>query len=466
MDGARQKVFRRCEMKANWLWSLWQGILLSMALGFSRQGEKRFVEWATGLALNIEEHTITQSLVGLDRPQDWKALESFDEYGAFDIRLVQYSLACDLEELPNRLWHGYRAWAGDDTKVHRNSPDVWGTCTFHNYSARCPNRASTVRAHNWVVTGALLPNDGYPAYFLPVAGQLYFRESQLPEPQKGPPITFHTKCELIVAQFRQHALDCRCDDDERNARQAKDLAIFDGGFALGNVVQPLVKPSDPALPRIDVLTRLRHDARLYAVPPAERRPSQKGPTPKWGKRLAAPSKGGEWQTEWQTGKAFIYGRVREVKYKCVLCLWRVLGHDVTVKAVFALVEGYDKPFTLVSSATELSGLQIVELFCARFRQEDGFRDLKQRLGWEECRAWTRQPIERTTQALLAAMTALRQLQFGLEDAGPEDWWLRPPWNPHKTRPSVLDLERLLRQHREGIQRCLADWLDGEGKAGD
>src|ERR1700686_5565798 len=97
MDGARQKVFRRCEMKANWLWSLWQGILLSMALGFSRQGEKRFVEWATGLALNIEEHTITQSLVGLDRPQDWKALESFAEYGAFDIRLVQYSLACDLE---------------------------------------------------------------------------------------------------------------------------------------------------------------------------------------------------------------------------------------------------------------------------------------------------------------------------------------------------------------------------------
>jgi hypothetical protein len=32
---------------------------------------------------------------------------------------------------------------------------------------------------------------------------------------------------------------------------------------------------------------------------------------------------------------------------------------------------------------ELTGLQMVELFTARFRQEDGFRDLKQRLGWEE-----------------------------------------------------------------------------------
>ena len=37
---------------------------------------------------------------------------------------------------------------------------------------------------------------------------------------------------------------------------------------------------------------------------------------------------------------------------------------------------------------------MLELFCARFRQEDGFRDLKQRLGWEECRAWTKQPILR------------------------------------------------------------------------
>jgi hypothetical protein len=62
---------------------------------------------------------------------------------------------------------------------------------------------------------------------------------------------------------------------------------------------------------------------------------------------------------------------------------------------------------LVSSATELSGLQLVELFCARFRQEDGFRDLKQRLDWEECRAWTRDSIERTTQAQWVTMSLLR-----------------------------------------------------------
>ena len=96
-------------------------------------------------------------------------------------------------------------------------------------------------------------------------------------------------------------------------------------------------------------------------------------------------------------KAFIYGRMRKVRWKEVVCLWRVLGHDVKAKAVVAEVEGYKKRFTIISSAVGLSGLELVELFAARFRQEDGFRDLKQRLGWEECRAWTRRPIERTSQ---------------------------------------------------------------------
>ncbi len=42
-------------MKATWLWSRWQALLLSLALGFTRRGRQRFVEWVTALALNVEE---------------------------------------------------------------------------------------------------------------------------------------------------------------------------------------------------------------------------------------------------------------------------------------------------------------------------------------------------------------------------------------------------------------------------
>src|SRR5205085_12178146 len=124
--------------------------------------------------------------------------------------------------------------------------------------------------------------------------------------------------------------------------------------------------------------------------------------------------GGRWPGPGREGAVFLYGRKRHVRWKEVVCLWRVLGHETPVKAVVAEVEGYRQRFTLVTSALGLTGLQVLELFCARFRQEDGFRDLKQRLGWEECRAWTKDPILRTTQVVFVTLTVLRLLQFRLE----------------------------------------------------
>jgi DDE superfamily endonuclease len=441
--------------QATLLWTAWQALLQQFAWAFTRPGHRRFAEWVTALALNVEEHTITQSVVAIGRTADWKALETFAEYGAWRADYVTRSLTQLVEKAPGRCWLCYRVSAVDDTKVHRNSEGVWGTCTFHEYTARCPNRAATVRAHNWVVLGALLRNPEKPAWFLPISGRLYFRKSQLPELPEHPgrTETFRTKCELAVELLREQA----------RISGGAHLGVFDGGFALKSVVRPLAEPEDGS-PRIEFLTRLRHDARIYALPPTERRPGQRGPMPKWGRKLSPPRQGGRWTRSWQKGEAFLYGRRREVLWKEVVCLWRVSGHGVPVKAVVAKVEGYKKRFTLVSSAVALTGLQMVELFCARFRQEDGFRDLKQRLGWEECRAWTRNPIERTTQAQWVTMSLLRLLQFRLDAEGCTDWWSPPPWNPKKDRPSVLDVGRLLRGHRPEIQRFLSDWLEDDGEA--
>lgn len=437
-------------------WSIWLDLLGPFAWAhFTRKGYRRFVEWVTALALNVEEHTITQSVTAIERVADWKALESFAEYGRWEPWAVAATLTRLIEAAPGRDWHGYRISAVDDTKVHRNSEGVWGTCTFHEYTARCPNRASTVRAHNWVVLGALLHDPEKPAWFLPISGRLYFRKSQLPfrSGATGPKEAFRTKCELAVELLRERA----------DIADGPHLAVFDGGFALRSVVRPLASPEDDS-PRIEFLTRLRHDARLHALPPQGRRKGQRGPTPKWGRKLSPPRQGGRWPGAWREGEAYIYGRKRKVRWKEVTCLWRVAGHDVTVKAVVASVEGYKKRFTLVSSATGLTGLQMVELFAARFRQEDGFRDLKQRLGWEECRAWTRNPIERTSQAQWTTMSLLRLLQFRLEAGGVTDWWSPPPWDRKKDRPSILDVERLLRGHGAEIRRLLSEWLGDEERA--
>ena len=175
---------------------------------------------------------------------------------------VTGSLTRLVEKAPGRVWHGYRVYAVDDTKVHRCSKHVWGTCTFHEYTARCPNRATTVRAHNWVVLGAVLHNPDLPAWFLPISGRLYFRKSQLPARSATSRQTepFRTKCELAVELLREQA----------RLVGGLHLGVFDGGYALKSVVRPLVVPEDGS-PRIEFLTRLRHDARLHALPPTERR---------------------------------------------------------------------------------------------------------------------------------------------------------------------------------------------------
>jgi hypothetical protein len=440
---------------ATLLWSIWQALLKPFAWAFTRPGFRRFAEWITALAINPEEHTITQSVTAIERIADWKALETFAEYGAWRADYVTDALTRLIEKVPGRLWYGFHVSAVDDTKVHRSGAHVWGTCTFHEYTARCPNRATTVRAHNWVVLGGLLRNPDQPAWFLPLSGQLYFRKSQLPALSATSRQTepFRTKCQLAVELLREQA----------RIIGGAHLGVFDGGYALKNVVRPLVLPEE-GQPRIEFLTRLRHDARLHALPPKERHPGQRGPTPKWGRKLPPPRQGGWWPGPWHEGQAYIYGRRRKVRWKEIVCLWRVSGHEGPVQAVVAKVEGYKKRFTLVTSVVGLTGLQMVELFAARFRQEDGFRDLKQRLGWEECRAWTKNPIERTSQAQWVTMSLLRLLQFRLDEQGCSDWWSPPPWDKTKERPSVLDVERLLRRHRPEIQRLLSEWLGDEEEA--
>lgn len=72
---------------------------------------------------------------------------------------------------------------------------------------------------------------------------------------------------------------------------------------------------------------------------------------------------------------------------------------------------------------------------------------------------------RTSQAQWVTLSLLQLLQLRLESLGETEWWFRPPWNRKKDHPSVLDVERLLREHRGEIQQLLSGWLGDEQEAG-
>jgi hypothetical protein len=432
-------------MQGKYPWPLWLDLLLCFRGAFMPQGFRHFVHWATGLALTTADHTLTQALTSTHLEGRWKPLEKFVEVGHWNQPLLERALLDAVRPAPAQLFHGYVLLSGDDTKVHRNSPGVWGTCTFREYSARCPNRATTVRAHNWVVTGLLRPRPDRSFWFLPTLARLYCRQTQLPPGADA--AAFQTEDQLLLAALRQHA----------QAGAGPCLATFDGGYAHRGLVRGLVVP-EAGQPRIDFVTRLRCDACLYERPPAARPPGRRGPPRKWGAALPKPQAADQWPGPWQAGQVYAYGRRRRVRYKTAVCLWRVAGPEAPVRVVLAWLEGFGHLFTLVSSAVGLPPEAVVEAFAAHYQQENGFRDLKQQFGWEEGRYWTKEPVLRTTQMVLLCQSVLRLAQERLEAEAGEGWWAAPPWYPHKRRASLQDALGYFRGHGEEIQRHLSEWL--------
>jgi hypothetical protein len=422
---------------AKQLWSWWQSLLEAFRFQFTVGGWARFVQWVTGTVLCAEEHTITQIVSSLGLESQWRNVENFAEYGAWDRESVERQLMRLIEQEHPARWGGYHPVAVDDTKEHRTSAEVWGTCTFHESGARCPNRATTVRAHNWVVLGDLAP--GKPWTYMPLASRLYFRKNQLPVGE-----TFRTKTAFAVDMLRQA--------DAESA--VPILAAFDGAYAMETVIEPCLNPPQ-GIRRIEFITRLRRDARLYQ-PLEDAKKNSKGGRPRiWGRRLPAPQEHAQWNVRWQKGRAYIYGRLRGFRYKRLRCCWSVSGPQQLMDAFVFEVSGYDKLWSTITSAGDLSAAQVLSANAGRFRQEDGFRDHKQRLGMEECRAWTKEPILRTFQVQILALTLLRLMQYRLDATCGARWRPAAPWNLQKRHASILDLRRLFWKHRTRFSQLLS-----------
>jgi len=428
---------------AKQLWSMWQRNLLAFRDAFTAPGWVRFAQWVSGTVLCDEEHTITQELTSLRLQDRWRVWEHFAEYGAWDVAAVERTLM-GLVEREHRCRFGrYRPAAVDDTKELRASLKAWGVCTFKHVS-RNAKHPKLVLAHNWVVLGELCPGQEQPWTYLPEASRLYLRRAQLPVGEK-----FRNKHELAVELLKE--LD--------EGSPAAVLGIFDGGYARAGVVRPCLSGSGRGR-RIEFVTRPRSDARLYAplpVTPGPRRPKRRVGRPRiWGKRLPSPRQYHQWQTPWQRGQALVYGRRRRFRCRVMECRWRISGPEVPVRVLAFEVEGYAKPWFIVTSALDLTVGQVLEAYAARFRQEDGIRDHKQRMGMEQVRAWTRSPVLRTFCVQIVALTLLRLLGRQLQRRRGVNWCPPPPWNPRKRRVSILDLRRLLWRHREEFSHFLQE----------
>jgi len=414
----------------------WQSLLLSFRALFTGPGWVCFALWITALVLCDERHTLTQCLISLGLQDLWRKAEAFLEYGVWDIRALENRLLALIETRQRPRFAGYRPLAVDDTFELRDSREVWGVCTYAHHTGRQVKQPKLFRGHNWVVLGSLQP--GRPWRYLPAAARLYVRQSQCPEDQ-----VFATHGQLAGELLRQ----ARC-----IAPDEPILALVDGGYAQDQIVQACRSGDEGQAGAF--LTRPRCDARLYA--PLEPTPGKPvGRRRIWGPRLPAPKDHEQWQSPWQSSQAWIYGRLRSFRYKRLECRWHVSGPELPVAVYVLEVEGYTKPWFLITNALELTAEQVAEAYAARFRQEEGFREHKQLLGMQEVRAWTKHPILRTFAAQMAAISLLRLWQQQVEA---EDLAVYPPtpWNRHKQWGSLLDLRRLCWSCRAAFSKFCRD----------
>lgn len=407
---------------------VWMDMVAEFAPCFTGPGQRRFAALVSGALLSERRPLVTEIVTALSLQEHWRAMEAFVEEGSWPLRKVEGALAglaCGSGRFKGRL-----LWAVDDLKVLKSGRKIWGACSFHEYTSRSPNRPETVWAHNWLICGAL--KVGPKKAFLPTSARLYLRREQMP-----PGESFRTKTELAVELLRGCA----------RVIAGPHLAVFDGAYALSSTVQPLISAPDGE-PRMEFLTRLRLDSRLYEPPPA-RRAGQRGRPRRWGRRLPAPGDADGWPGPWRPAKALVYGQKRAIRYKKTLCQWHPAGDAARVHAFAFRIEGYDKPWYLVTSDLELGAQEVLEAYAGRFTQEDAHRDLKQHLGLGACQGRLKSVVLRTLQLRLVALTMLRKLQEHL-DAQPSEaaWWPKPPWYRHKQRGSLRDVKHLLTEARE------------------
>src|SRR5208283_207814 len=78
---------------------------------------------------------------------------------------------------------------------------------------------------------------------------------------------------------------------------------------------------------------VRRSAVRLAPAPGAAPQGEAGTAAQVGKRLEPPRRGDMWKAKWQVGTAFVYGRQRTIRWKEIICLWRVLGWEVPVKGI-------------------------------------------------------------------------------------------------------------------------------------
>ncbi|NEV65366.1 IS701 family transposase [Thiorhodococcus minor] len=266
--------------------------------------------------------------------------------------------------IPQPLVEGRLLLALDDSINPKTGRHIFACQTTFDHAAKA-NQTRWPWAQTLVTLGLLMPIHGRWCC-LPMAFRFYLRRATLQAGclrVRGKAVVFADKFAQAVSMIVSLA---RC------FQTARVLVITDSWFGNNGLFRPLRQPLGT---RVDLLSRLRVNAVLYAQPEAV--PGKLGRPRKYGARLGSVAECAKQQrAKARCYQVRVYGATREVEAADQVVMLKTLRCAVRVVWVYRRSQWV----ALMTTDLRLSVAQIVEYYSARWKIEAGFRELKQEIG--------------------------------------------------------------------------------------
>jgi DDE superfamily endonuclease len=338
--------------------------------------------------------------------------------------LARRLLGCALLPLMRQAPGGHLLFALDDTPTARYGPCVQGAGLHHN-PAPGPAGEKFVYGHVWVTLAWLARHPAWGSLALPLRALLYVRAKDVPELAQHYAWEFRTKLALAAELVRWLLLWLG------QTGKAVWLAV-DGGYAKRPFLGPVLARG------VVVFSRLRKDAALRGLPPAQRRRGQRGPLPTYGKEKIDLAKRAGQKRGWRQLECQQYGEKVTKTYKTFEATWRPAGGRIRV----VLVRERDGWLAYFCTDPAVTAGQVLEVMADRGAIEQAFKDVKEVWG-------AGQQQVRNVYANVGAL-AVNLVLYSVVEAwawtrSEEGLVDRPAWDAEERRPSHADKRKALQR---------------------
>jgi hypothetical protein len=315
----------------------------------------------------------------------------------------------------------------DDTTCGRCGKHVAYAGYFKDASVSNTLKRVIHWSHNWVIGCAGVRARFWPEWVigLPVWFTLYRKPADCH--RRHP---FQTRQEIAADMIRQ---------TRENLPDWTLRVAADGQYATGIVVQAV------AGARSNLVSRMRSDAAIYALPPKRRR-HRRGQPPKKGRRLPTPKKLARRKKGWRTVEALVYGKRVKRRVLTVVCLWYHVSKDRPIKLLIVRdPSGQQADDYMFCTDPAAGDVEIIERFSGRWPIEESIHDGKQLGGLEQVQGWCPRTVVRQAPLALIVQTLVKAwyLRYGVraKSAQPHG----TDWMPEKDHPSYLDMLATVRK---------------------